>query len=106
MSNVASLLSYVRSLNSQQMKAVADARQARAQLSHNPAEIAKPPEPRVPPPNEQKRDARKSAPGEDRRKVCQRFLRQSVLFDSRSGIDRRQHNQREGDIVEHISENA
>jgi hypothetical protein len=42
----------------------------------------------------------------DRRKVCQRFLRQRVLFDSRAGGDRRHRNQRESDIVEHISETA
>ena len=39
----------------------------------------------------------------DRRRVNQRILRKSVLFDSRSGLDRRQRNQRESDIVEHIS---
>ena len=39
----------------------------------------------------------------DRRRVNQRILRKPVLFDSRSGVDRRQRNQREGDIAEHIS---
>lgn len=38
----------------------------------------------------------------DRRRVNQRILRKPVLFDSRSGLDRRQRNQRESDIVEHI----
>jgi hypothetical protein len=38
----------------------------------------------------------------DRRKACRRFKHQPVLIELRSGIDRRYHNVREGDVVEHI----
>ncbi len=55
-------------------------------------------------PPEVRERVRRMANGEvDRRRVNQRILRKHVLFDSRSGVDRRQRNQREGDIVEHIS---
>ena len=43
---------------------------------------------------------------EDRRKYCRRVNHQAVLVELRSGIDRRHHNLREGDVVEHIDEVA
>jgi hypothetical protein len=45
-------------------------------------------------------------PSEDRRKVCRRVGKQTVLVDLRSGLDRRRHNQREDDFVDHIDETA
>ena len=45
-------------------------------------------------------------PFEDRRKVCRRVAQQAVLVDLRSGLDRRRHNQREDDLVDHIDETA
>jgi hypothetical protein len=48
----------------------------------------------------------REAQQEERRKVSRRVSRQSVLVELRSGIDRRRHNLREGDIVEHIDEEA
>ena len=41
-------------------------------------------------------------PLEDRRKACRRLSHQPVLEELRSGIDRRHHNLREGDVAEHI----
>jgi hypothetical protein len=38
----------------------------------------------------------------DRRKACRRLQHQQVLIELRSGVDRRHHNVREGDVVEHI----
>ena len=38
----------------------------------------------------------------ERRTYCRRIEHLPVLIDLRSEIDRRRHNQREGDIVEHI----
>lgn len=43
---------------------------------------------------------------EDRRKACRRVSHQPVLVELRSGIDRRRHNLREGDMTEHIDETA
>lgn len=43
---------------------------------------------------------------EDRRKACRRVAHQAVLIELRSGIDRRRHNLREGDMAEHIDEQA
>ena len=43
---------------------------------------------------------------QERRKACRRLLHQYVLIELRSGIDRRHHNVREGDVVEHIDETA
>ena len=40
----------------------------------------------------------------ERRKVCRRIDHRSVLIELRSGIDRRHHNLRDGDVVEHIDE--
>lgn len=51
-------------------------------------------------------DRQRDMPLEDRRKACRRVHHQSVLVELRSGIDRRHHNLREGDIVEHIDEQA
>lgn len=48
----------------------------------------------------------RTVPFEDRRKACRRVAHQAVLVELRSGIDRRRHNLREGDIVEHIDETA
>lgn len=41
---------------------------------------------------------------EERRHVCRRVSHQPVLLELRSGVERRRHNLREGDIVEHIDE--
>lgn len=41
---------------------------------------------------------------EERRKVCRRVSHQPVLIEFRSGVDRRRHNFRAGDVVEHIDE--
>ena len=38
----------------------------------------------------------------ERRTYCRRIEHLPVLIELRSGIERRKHNQREGDIVEHI----
>lgn len=43
-----------------------------------------------------------NVPVEDRRKACRRVRHQQVLIELRSGIDRRHHNLREGDVAEHI----
>ncbi|TAJ81504.1 MAG: hypothetical protein EPO42_02065 [Gallionellaceae bacterium] len=43
---------------------------------------------------------------EDRRKICRRVKHQHVLIELRSGIDRRRHNLRAGDMAEHIDEKA
>lgn len=43
---------------------------------------------------------------EERRKTCRRIKHQSVLIELRSGVDRRRHNLREGDVAEHIDEQA
>ena len=40
----------------------------------------------------------------DRRKVCRRLNHQPVLVELRSGVERRRHNLREGDVVDHIDE--
>lgn len=40
----------------------------------------------------------------DRRKYCRRINHFPVLFDLRSGVERRRHHQRERDAVEHIDE--
>ncbi len=42
----------------------------------------------------------------ERRKECRRIHQQHVLIELRSGIDRRHHNLRNGDMVEHIDETA
>lgn len=43
-------------------------------------------------------------PFEERRKVCRRVKHQPVPEELRSGIERRRHNLREGDVVDHIDE--
>ncbi len=45
-------------------------------------------------------------PQEDRRKTCRRIKHQHVLIELRSGIDRRHHNLRGSDVVDHIDEEA
>jgi hypothetical protein len=52
------------------------------------------------------RPHQREAPAEDRRKTCRRVSQQPVLVELRSGTERRRHNLREGDIVEHIDEIA
>ncbi|MBI5891718.1 MAG: hypothetical protein HZB47_13810 [Nitrosomonadales bacterium] len=58
-------------------------------------------QPPVPPVVEQDHRA---APSEDRRKECRRLVHQPVLTELRSGIERRRHRSREGDLVDHIDE--
>ena len=48
----------------------------------------------------------RESPTTDRRKVCRRVSHQTVLVELRSGLERRHHNQRAGDIVEHVDEEA
>ena len=48
----------------------------------------------------------RAEPFEDRRKTCRRVSHQPVLVELRSGFDRRRHNQRESDIVEHVDVEA
>ena len=48
----------------------------------------------------------RNVPLVDRRKACRRLLHQPVLIELRSGIDRRHHNLREGDVAEHIDVTA
>ncbi|MDX8399543.1 MAG: hypothetical protein R8K20_04780 [Gallionellaceae bacterium] len=43
-----------------------------------------------------------NVPVEDRRKACRRVSHQAVLIELRSGVDRRHHNLREGDVADHI----
>jgi hypothetical protein len=43
---------------------------------------------------------------EERRKTCRRIHQQKVLIELRTGVDRRHHNLRAGDMVEHIDETA
>ena len=40
----------------------------------------------------------------DRRMVCRRVMQLSVLEELRSGVERRRHSQREGDLVDHVDE--
>jgi hypothetical protein len=47
---------------------------------------------------------RRDAVTGERRKVCRRVSHQPVLVEFRSGVDRRRHNLRAGDVVEHIDE--
>lgn len=47
---------------------------------------------------------RRDVNAEERRKVCLRVSHQPVLVEFRSGVDRRRHNLRAGDVVEHIDE--
>ena len=42
----------------------------------------------------------------DRRKICRRVSHQPVLVELRSGIERRRHRTREGDLIDHIDEEA
>lgn len=54
----------------------------------------------------QQQPSHRMQPFEDRRKACRRVSHQPVLVELRSGIDRRRHNLRKGDVVEHIDEQA
>jgi hypothetical protein len=47
-----------------------------------------------------------SGPFEDRRKACRRLSQQPVLVELRSGVERRRHNLRADDLVDHIDETA
>lgn len=49
-------------------------------------------------------EPRRDVAAEERRKICRRVSNQSVLVEFRSGVDRRRHNFRAGDVVEHIDE--
>lgn len=54
-------------------------------------------------PDAHPRAVRRSSLEGDRRKVCQRILHKPVLVELRSGINRRRHNLREDDMIEHVS---
>jgi hypothetical protein len=47
---------------------------------------------------------RRAEPFEDRRKACRRVSHQPVLVEMRSGPDRRRHNLRIDDLIDHIDE--
>jgi len=47
---------------------------------------------------------RRVEPFEDRRKACRRVSHQGVLAELRSGPDRRRHNLRLSDLIDHIDE--
>lgn len=51
---------------------------------------------------EQGEAGRRASPEQERRKAARRLRQLPVLLELRSGLDQRRHNQREGDIVEHI----
>lgn len=48
----------------------------------------------------------REAPSEDRRKACRRLKHLPVLVELRSGVERRRHNLRMDDLVDHIDEQA
>ncbi len=48
----------------------------------------------------------RQAPSEERRIACRRIHQQKVLIELRSGVERRHHSLREGDVIEHIDETA
>ena len=50
------------------------------------------------------RQHHREAPPEDRRKACRRVSHQPVLVELRSGVERRRHNLRADDIVDHVDE--
>ncbi|MDO8310865.1 MAG: hypothetical protein Q7T25_02885 [Sideroxyarcus sp.] len=106
MSSVSGLASYPRNAKGHELKGAVDTRQTNLQQFRNNsgAGTETPLASRQSPPGEQGKTVR-GAEG-DRRKVCQRFIRQPVLVELRSGINRRSRNLREGDIVEHISVNV
>lgn len=105
MASVSGLASYPRNANGHELKGAVDTRQTNLKQSRNPfvTEIGRQLEPHPQPLSDQDKAVRRSAAEGDRRKVCQRFIRQPVLVELRSGINRRRRNSREGDIVEHIS---
>jgi len=51
-----------------------------------------------------KQQYQRAEPFEDRRKICRRVSQQPVLVELRSGPDRRRHNMRADDLVDHIDE--
>ena len=51
-----------------------------------------------------KQQYQRAEPFEDRRKTCRRVSHQPVLVDLRSGPDRRRHNLRADDLIDHIDE--
>lgn len=70
-----------------------------------PPEIPiQPLDPRVPA-LEQRRAPHYLAVENERRKVCRRIQRETVLEELRSGIDRRRRNQRRDDVTTAIDEN-
>jgi len=46
----------------------------------------------------------RAEPFEDRRKICRRVNHLPVLVELRSGIERRKHRTRTGDLIDHIDE--
>jgi len=48
----------------------------------------------------------RTEPFEDRRKACRRVSHLPVLIELRSGVERRRHNLRADDLVDHIDETA
>ena len=52
------------------------------------------------------RQDQRAKPSEDRRKECRRLGLQPFLVELRSGIERRRRSLREGDMVDHIDEEA
>lgn len=59
--------------------------------------------PETPPAPIEATEKRHAVPaGEDRRTCCRRVTHLPILEAFRSGADRRRHNQREGDMTEHV----
>jgi len=58
------------------------------------------------PMGDQSEPGRRTVSPKDRRKASLRVSQQKMLVEFRSGRNRRRHNQRRSDIVEHIDEKA
>lgn len=84
-------------------RGVGGIRQANRQLPNSNVDIERTGESRERKPEVQEKQQRVATEALDRRKVNQRIFHQRVLFDLRSGSERRRRNQRESDIVEHIN---
>ncbi|MDD2700582.1 MAG: hypothetical protein PHH36_05025 [Sideroxydans sp.] len=54
----------------------------------------------------ERQEAERHLPQEDRRKACRRIHNQKVLIELRSGLDRRRHNLFEVGTSDHIDEEA
>lgn len=87
------------------LKGVADSAQIKQQQTRSNlvADVVQADKPDTPSAGSQDKSRRRPAVEQDRRKVNHRIMRQPVPFEFRVGADRRHRNQREGDIVEHIS---